>query len=284
MRESLAAAISIASCLASITNGSSALFRHVWRSAIRHGPTGWYWVLDVDDHPVAVDVLDDPLGIGPYCFPNRMAFGIPESSLPAVRAAFVTVKRIRKGSRESKDWPAIAHMAAIDAEKYVDCLDVSLGERLARRVSGDILAGQMPSAEAFDRAALALRLRRIRTPEHALRLLRSSASRLIDRLAHPTGLSIVIVGPDGTGKSTLAAAITRDLQGYFWRNRHIHWRPGVLPRPGALVGASASGTDQPHASAPHGIAGSLPSSFTTGSTSSSVCGRTSCHSGCAVAS
>jgi len=71
------------------------------------------------------------------------------------------------------------------------------------------------------------------------------------------GVIVLIVGPDGAGKSTLA----RGLLGTFGTGMptiHSHWRPEALPHPGALVGRRRpqAGCD-PHARSPHGVAVSL---------------------------
>jgi thymidylate kinase len=63
------------------------------------------------------------------------------------------------------------------------------------------------------------------------------------------GLRVLLGGPDGAGKSSLAAAVGLD-------RRHklvVHWRPGVLPRPGSLFGdGAAAPVTNPHAFDPHG--------------------------------
>ncbi len=46
------------------------------------------------------------------------------------------------------------------------------------------------------------------------------------------GTFIILIGPDGTGKSTIAShlkdTLARDHKGFF----SFHWRPGLLPKPG----------------------------------------------------
>jgi thymidylate kinase len=62
-----------------------------------------------------------------------------------------------------------------------------------------------------------------------------------------------LVGPDGAGKSTLAAHLVDALRELSVEVRHDYWRPGVLPMPGRLVGKTAPGVvTDPHARAPHG--------------------------------
>ena len=71
------------------------------------------------------------------------------------------------------------------------------------------------------------------------------AFRLLRRWLFPHGLQIVVLGSDGTGKSTLIAALTRELGPFFRAVDYIHSRPYVLdPRPqGGVV-------SEPHAQPP----------------------------------
>jgi thymidylate kinase len=60
------------------------------------------------------------------------------------------------------------------------------------------------------------------------------------------GLFVLIVGPDGAGKTSLAArlvGVARDSVGV----QRMHWRPELLPRLGALVGRSPRHPSTPHA-------------------------------------
>jgi hypothetical protein len=67
------------------------------------------------------------------------------------------------------------------------------------------------------------------------------------------GLVVLVAGPDGAGKSSVARRIVDELAGEVTRVVHTHWRPGLLPHPRVLVGGrgSADGT-RPHARTPHG--------------------------------
>jgi len=61
-----------------------------------------------------------------------------------------------------------------------------------------------------------------------------------------TGLFILIVGPDGSGKSSLASRLVEAARRDGRPARHMHWRPGLLPQAGTLGGTS------PDPSRPHG--------------------------------
>ena len=60
---------------------------------------------------------------------------------------------------------------------------------------------------------------------------------------------MVVAGPDGAGKSSLAATAQADGR----RTLIVHWRPGVLPHPRSLLNRATAGpVTDPHAREPHG--------------------------------
>jgi thymidylate kinase len=62
------------------------------------------------------------------------------------------------------------------------------------------------------------------------------------------GLRVLVGGPDGAGKSSLAAAHADG-----GRTLIVHWRPGVLPHPRSLLKHTTAGpVTHPHACEPHG--------------------------------
>jgi thymidylate kinase len=62
---------------------------------------------------------------------------------------------------------------------------------------------------------------------------------------------VAVVGPDGSGKSTLARSLPGACSGLFRRDALFHWRPDVLPRPGAFVRSPLGDPSRPHDRKPH---------------------------------
>jgi thymidylate kinase len=115
-----------------------------------------------------------------------------------------------------------------------------LGPEETRRVCDRLFGGRWGerAAEASREEKLgdllgSLRLRLwfrafVKRPWTLLRFPLTELPRVLNRLTHPTGLVIAVLGPDGAGKSTLIENLGAQLDGAF-RLRHLfHWRPGLL--------------------------------------------------------
>ena len=68
---------------------------------------------------------------------------------------------------------------------------------------------------------------------HAFRTVKSllaDASRLLRRFVRPPGLTVVLCGADGSGKSTAGRAIIEGLSGTFspQKGRYFHWKPSLF--------------------------------------------------------
>jgi hypothetical protein len=232
-----------------------------WRvcQLLRYDIGSTYWVLERDGGFLAVDILDDRRGVGQYGFPTRLALederpgGSPGAlAAPAVRAAYLTAKRLRKRIEGAAEWQRIRELAAADPRTYRETLDRVLGTRAGAAVAESVLEQGLPPAPLRADAERALRARRRATPLRALAAAALQAARVAERVVRPTGLVVAIVGPDGTGKSTLARALPDAVDKPFRRTAHVHFRPGVLPRPGAVAGRPARDATRPQSVPPHG--------------------------------
>jgi thymidylate kinase len=110
------------------------------------------------------------------------------------------------------------------------CADGSLGELLPK-------LGAQPW-----RTGLALH------PWGLICYLSGEGARIARRWFQSTGLFVVVLGPDGVGKSTLVVRLGQELRTCFRRGQFFHWRPGVIA-PKKAAGAPA---DDPHGKPPRG--------------------------------
>ncbi|MEF8733554.1 MAG: hypothetical protein V5B40_17095 [Candidatus Accumulibacter meliphilus] len=100
-----------------------------------------------------------------------------------------------------------------------------------------------------------------RHPLVALRNITAIASNMTRRIFTPPGLSIAMLGPDGSGKTTLSETYRERLSTMFYpvNQRHLHWRPRWLPAPASLLGRTAETTTvtEPHLRPPRGSLSSV---------------------------
>jgi thymidylate kinase len=72
----------------------------------------------------------------------------------------------------------------------------------------------------------------------------------------PQGVTVAVMGPDGSGKSTAIQLVENRMKHCFVRVKHYHFRPAVLPDPGVVIGSRSRHTGpvtDPHGKPPHKI-------------------------------
>jgi hypothetical protein len=226
-----------------------------WRicQCFHYDITGWYWVIEKKGHVIAVDTLDDSFGLGKYGFPTTLVSEEEELvAAPAVRAAYLTAKRLRKRISEDREWSHVGSLARQDRERYLEALAAIIGAANANELGEVVLNDLVPDPVLRKRARTGQFVRRFRSPYRAVTICFLQASRLVTRVARPTGLTVVLAGPDGSGKSTLAVSLLDVCEDLFRRCGHVHWRPGLLPDPGRILRRPPGDSSNPHARRQHG--------------------------------
>ena len=146
-----------------------------WRlcQALRYDVASTYYVLVRGEETLALDVVDDPRGIGKYAFSTALAFaddGEPGAlAAPHVRAAYLTVKRIWKGQTDGYSWHEVAELAASDPAEYERVLARSLGPELARELEAYMASGVIPCEDTVAHWRKDMFRRRARSPRRMLR-------------------------------------------------------------------------------------------------------------------
>lgn len=138
-------------------------------------------------------------------------------------------KRVR-----DKYKPRIVSTFQIYANAARARLAESYGEKLAHTLVKLVVQKDWPGIEALAgklRRTLLLRLFS-RRPFQTTTRLATDAARFMRRLCQPAGFMIVLLGPDGCGKSTIANLILNGLAGTFYttKSAHFHWKPKLLQR------------------------------------------------------
>jgi thymidylate kinase len=171
---------------------------------------------------------------------------------PAMEFQYLLEKKTLKGS-------VPAHQAE-RLKELVEELGRFEAEAIASHLFGDPMASAVIDACIKQRLpALLPRLRKRlwltavrRNPLNPIRNLAFDTARRVCRWFAPTGIFMVILGPDGVGKSTLVGGVIEQLGPAFRRHRVFHWRP-MLIAPQDETGIL---TTDPHAVSPRGQLGS----------------------------
>lgn len=167
---------------------------------------------------------------------------------PAVEFEYYFVKRVDKALIESRHLQRLAALRAEDPAGCQSVLDRLLPPPLRAPLTRAITAGDLAwLARKGDELRHALAAAPLR--ERPLARLASHAGewlRRARRVLHPTGLVIAVLGPDGSGKTTVIEHLQRELAPAFRRVRRHHLRPHF----GAVVGNTP--VTNPHAQPPRG--------------------------------
>jgi thymidylate kinase len=177
---------------------------------------------------------------------------------PAVEFTYLLAKKTTKGSlpdRQAERLKTLVNeIGTPRAEKIAgDLFGKGWKERVVGACKGGSLSGLLP--------VLKKRLwltRLTQDPLTPVRHLLRQVPRLIARSLRPIGLFVVILGPDGVGKSTLVGRLAEPLgHAGMYRSRIFHWRPMVIA-PKEETGVPVT---DPHGKPPRGTLGSILTLF-----------------------
>ena len=187
---------------------------------------------------------------------SRGLFTIPH---PAHEAATnLLASLIYTGKVKDKYKPAIATTFKAEATLITELLTPTYGTANARFLA---TAAAQQDWAAIEAAAGSLRRALVfrqltRSPWRTFKSALADTRRLLGRWLRPPGLTVVLCGADGSGKSTAARAVVDGLSTTFpaAKVRHFHWKPPVFTA--ARQAARGPATD-PHALPPRNLALSL---------------------------
>jgi hypothetical protein len=133
-------------------------------------------------------------------------------------------------------------------------LELSLG-KAGRDIARELSHEAADLGSALHGVRLAIEAERRRPSRLALRAA-FSVMHCAQRLARPSGAVVGLAGPDGVGKSTLAAGLAELEQHVFRGAVRLHSGPALLPKPAKLLGRRVSDGTDPHGRPPSGKFGS----------------------------
>jgi len=219
-------------------------------------PYGFYYVIKCADDPgelLHLDCLFDPWGLGRYHVTSTYLLQgkKPESwgyrANDQRNALYLLVKRAIKGAMTVDKRRTLERAISNNPSEFWPDVDRWFGAS-GRRLVDRLLAARETSEYAVELTGLRQALERRFFYRHPLRYLAGRILSLLRQLCRawqPTGLFVVILGPDGSGKSTVSDLILRDLERAFRRAWRFHWRPGLFRKLGRTADRRAEGTDTP---------------------------------------
>jgi thymidylate kinase len=162
---------------------------------------------------------------------------------------YYLVKSIEKGRLEKPQATELSRLFAEDPERCGQILEQRFSRASAQRIAAACQTGDWESvfATVLGEELMA------RAPGYPLRDRAAELGRLIRRWRNPIGLWIAVLGPDGSGKSTVIEHLQAALAPGFRRTVRFHLRPRLLP--GTRAAEAVPSTD-PHGQQPRGVAAS----------------------------
>lgn len=116
----------------------------------------------------------------------------------------------------------------------VQMLAESFGEAAARQFVGWVMSNDWAEIEANSGRWRRLLVTRqlCHSPLLPLSAIVADIQRLLKRWLVPPGMMVVMLGPDGSGKSTVTAEVMSALAPTFAKDKslHLHWKPSLLRR------------------------------------------------------
>jgi hypothetical protein len=226
-----------------------------WRlvQALQDRFSRWQWWLEGPHGKEILDTTEDPTGLETGLGRRAMMPTQTIEAPPVARAVYLTQKRLYKGMLDASRWQEIASLAAYDPSLYGRVLKQVFGKRIGQRIAEAGLRGKPPDAQLVASYKRANKLQFVRLPVYGITYGVFGAKRIVRRLLLPTGLMVLVVGPDGSGKSTFADELLSATDTLFRRQLHVHWTPGVLPRISRLLGRPSGDVTRPHGQERHPV-------------------------------
>jgi thymidylate kinase len=173
---------------------------------------------------------------------------------PEVEFKYLLVKKILKGSvpehSAKRLRELVRELGGKSQELAVKLLGNPLGEQAVRWIETGALEEFQHHIPMLQKVLKRKRLSQ--DPLNAPRYWLREIPRIWQRLRYPTGLFVAVLGPDGSGKSTLINHLQREIKGAFRRTAIFHLMPGPLRK-----GANGRPVTDPHGKPPRSLPASV---------------------------
>lgn len=215
-------------------------------------PYGYYFILASRSMPhtyIHLDCIHDPYGINSYMLTTQTLLTETQNygGLSCVnnknKFLYLILKRIIKPGLTASQFQELADATNADVIDSCRSLITDLAGKTGVTECENLLQAHTPQAASTVLTLLGNRIRSRFRYKHPLLLCMRVIYNLVRqtrRLTTPSGFFVVIIGPDGCGKSTITSKIFDKLKRAYRNQMHFHWRPGLLPKPGLRTTHSES--------------------------------------------
>jgi thymidylate kinase len=153
---------------------------------------------------------------------------------PEVEFKYLLVKKILKGTVPERSAARLKELVVDLGERSRKLAAGLLGNHDGEKIVRWIQRGDWDTFQKHIRELQkVLKRQKLRQePFNLFRYWLPEIKRIGQRWRHPTGLFVVVLGPDGAGKSTLIDSLEADLSGAFRRTARFHRMPGLFRKKG----------------------------------------------------
>ena len=212
---------------------------------ISHGHYYILQILGVENCFLHLDCLYDEAGVNRYHLKtSELLQGAVKTdwliqTSPIVESIYLLMKRTIKGSIDSERLIYLQKILQQHKQELDPIIKQWYGDEGEQKIQELLVADSEQAKPILKHLRLILE-RRFKL-NHSYRFLLSivwTKYRQLKRFFTPSGFFVVILGPDGCGKSTVTDALSLELQRGYRKIRQFHWRPGLLPKLGRNSGNS----------------------------------------------
>lgn len=145
-------------------------------------------------------------------------------------------------------------ISASQGKRFIMYLEELFGKKTAEEILSFIQKGNFQKAKTLRfKARRKLLLKAATRPQLVKNIILNLLLTFKEKLK-PKGIWIAILGPDGSGKSTISLTLTKKLErSIFPQVRTFHWRPSILPSLSKIFTGKDSGAIPDNIKKPHGI-------------------------------
>lgn len=183
---------------------------------------------------VQLDFLIDHLGVNRYFFKTEELLTgrkrykniyVPETSTEFI---YLLLKKFIKGKFYQEHQIRLKELYLSDPKKIEEKILRYFGRENLPIIRNIIMGNEQISKKSI----LSVRryfLKKYLSPLKRLQKIFWLTKRVVSSFKNPTGMFVVVLSPDGGGKTSVSKGILQCLQLSFRRTKYLYWRPGILP-------------------------------------------------------